>query len=84
MVVKRYDEEHSAWAWRFLHRETHIVSAEDPRLVDIELPLGWRRNRDTEGEYLNYETGERTTHDPRLTVEFLKSRGIALEVFEIV
>lgn len=84
IVVERYDEEHSVWAWRFLHRETGIVSAEDPRLVDVELPLGWRRNSYTEGEFLNDETRERTMHDPRLTAEFLDSRGVALEVFEIV
>jgi hypothetical protein len=84
MVVERRDEEDIAWAWRFLHRDTGIVSAEDPRLVDIELPLGWRRTSYTEGEFLNDETRERTMYDPRLTAEFLKSRGVALEIFEIV
>jgi hypothetical protein len=84
IVVERYDEEHSVWAWKFLHRETGIVKAEDPRLVDIELPLGWRRNSYAEGEFLNDEAGERTMYDPRLTAEFLKSRGVALEVFEII
>jgi hypothetical protein len=84
IVVERYDEEHSVWAWKFLHKETGIVSAEDPRLVNTELPLGWRRNSYTGGEFLNDETGERTMYDPRLTPEFLISRGVALEVFEIV
>jgi Heterokaryon incompatibility protein (HET) len=84
VVVERYDEEHSAWAWRFLHRESGNMLAEDPRLVGIELPLGWRRNRHIEGEFVNDETGERMMHDPRLTAEFLKGRGVALEVFEIV
>jgi hypothetical protein len=84
MVVEGYDEEHSAWAWRFLQRDTGIVSAEDPRLVETELPFGWRRNSSIEGEFLNDEAGERTMYDPRLTAEFLKSRGVTLEVFEIV
>jgi hypothetical protein len=83
MVVEGY-EEHSSWAWRFLQKETGIVSAEDPRLGDTELPLGWRRNSSIEGEFLNDKTGERKMHDPSLTAEFLKSRGVTLEVFEIV
>ena len=84
MVVGRYDGEQIVWNWRFLDGETGIVSAEDPRLVDTELPLGWRRNSHMEGEFLNDETGERTMYDPRFTAEFLKSRGMTLEIFEIV
>jgi hypothetical protein len=82
MVVEGY-EEHSSWAWRFLQRETGIVSAEDPRLGDTELPLGWRRNSSIEGGFLNDKTGVRTMYDPGLTAAFL-SRGVTLEVFEIV
>jgi hypothetical protein len=83
MEVEEYNKEYSAWGWRFIHKELDIVSAEDPRLKDIELPLGWSRSGVTKGEFINDETGETTMYDPRFTADIFNWKWFK-EVFEII
>jgi hypothetical protein len=69
--------------------ETGSVEVEDPRLVDVDLPRGWRRGSDPSrayhGRFLNDHTGEITwRRDPRITIEFLKGMGVDLKVFDLI
>jgi hypothetical protein len=84
-LVRRYKEERKRFSWQFYDRETKSFSNEDPRLRKIELPVGWSRAKHA-GDifFVNEETGEETWYDPGLRAESFKSRGVELEVFELI
>lgn len=84
MEVEQYNEGYSARGWRFIRKDTGIVTAEDPRLAHVKLPVGWSRSTLTRGEFVNEGTGETSMYDPRFTVERLQKRGIMTETFEII
>lgn len=81
--VEEYNQEYSAWGWRFVNKKLGIVVAEDPRLEGIQLPKGWSGSRTMKGEFVNDETGEKTMYDPRFTDEILEAR-VFKEVFELI
>jgi hypothetical protein len=90
--------EHTDYEFRrvlkFFNTETKESVDEDPRLPPMD---GWTRipldelGRDLTGDepqicdfYQNASTGEIANSDPRLSVEELKARGVALETLAIV
>jgi hypothetical protein len=84
-LVRRYKKESKLFYWQFYNRETQSFSNEDPRLRNIELPVSWSRTKHVVDDiFVNEETGEKTWFDPRLKAESFKSRGVELEVFELI
>jgi len=88
-VLYQYTERQKAYYWAFIDRDSGKFQVEDPRLVDVPLPAGWRRreheNEEFEDWFVNDETGEdNNTFDPRGSPEALKSRGVKLEAFDLV
>lgn len=67
----------------FRNRETFKIQIEDPRLG--LLPKGWQicshEYKTAYNMYLNLETGERTSVDPRVSLEALRARGVELQDF---
>jgi len=74
------------WRWSYLNQKTGVFQAEDPRLGP--LPAEWSVKSHEDDEliqlFLNDETGNETWHDPRLTSEALRKRGVPLQVFDLV
>lgn len=90
-MISRYDEQEKSHVRIFVDRRSGEALVEDPRLAGIPLPPGWRGQESEDQDYLNLtyyvndETGEDNgPYDPRLTCEGLKSRGVKMELFEIV
>ncbi|KAL2064409.1 hypothetical protein VTL71DRAFT_4903 [Oculimacula yallundae] len=81
-----------------IYEQGSIKTQQDPRAS--ALPQGWRvmfgtfqdplvdeleDEKDWDGLwYENLETGQRTSHDPRLTPELLRERGVDIQEFKIV
>jgi len=86
-VVSYYDAESGGRYIVFLHTESGKTQIEDPRL-GTEIPLGWRRETDAEGQFwqdFSHESAPDTwtEFDPRLTKTELLKRGVPLEDIEI-
>ena len=85
-LVLRYFDEYSTYYEVFLDHQTGEFQVEDPRLGP--LPAGWyigdHRRKDTRNLYANYENGEETWFDPRMTPEALTARGVELSEFQLV
>ena len=69
--------------------ESGKFQVEDPRLAGVRLPAGWGRKRHLVEEFwtwfVNDETREDNGYfDPRLNLDELKSRGVELEVFDLI
>jgi hypothetical protein len=75
---------------RFFNSLTGATTLEDPRFGP--LPPGWERiqyNKTQDDPHVvdrfrNMVTGEEINSDPRLLPEALKSRGINLQVFQLI
>ncbi|KAL6707898.1 hypothetical protein ACN47E_003572 [Coniothyrium glycines] len=67
---------------RFEYQLTGLVTAEDPRLE--ALPPQWERVVEAPETFRNVGTGEVIDHDPRMSVDVLKARGVGLESFMLV
>jgi len=71
--------------WKYYDSESDTLYLEDPRLSQVGLPPGWRKEQDeNEQWFVNDSTGDETEYDPRLTPDSFKSRGVELEVFDLV
>lgn len=71
----------------FTHRESGHTQLEDPRLASYPLPEHWTREMDEEFTWFVRDDGAQTTEtrdDPRITIEFLKERGVNLQAFNLV
>lgn len=75
---------------RFFNSETGEESHEDPRLMTIPIPSGWKQQLDVDRTrddpftvkwFKNEETGERMNSDPRMTGKKLTERGIQIQSF---
>lgn len=74
----------------FTNTETGEVRSEDPRLGS--LPPGWRRVDDVDpvtgipraNVFVNEDTGERTSLDPRMDLNQLRERGVGLAKIQLV
>jgi hypothetical protein len=87
--VSRWDESTGRSQLCYHNTKTGLWQEEDPRLKDVPLPIHWERQRhDQEGfciRFMNTETGEKDRiHDPRLTAEELRGRGVGLQGFTLV
>lgn len=75
---------------RYLHYPTGVAQVDDPRLP--KLPAHWQRipHEVTPDDpqsihfFENVDTGEVINHDPRMTAEALKDRGIRLETTALI
>lgn len=85
-LVRREDEEFGGCYFSHFNRDEGTFHVKDPRLG--ELLHGWRTESHSHEGYFsvffNSETGETTGDDPRLTVEALTSRGVELQVFDLI
>jgi len=84
--VLRYDADSGHYCLVFLHTESGKIQVEDPRL-STELPSGWRRKTDAQGQFWQQFSHESAPdawrdHDPRLTKSELLKRGVLLEDIE--
>lgn len=74
----------------FQNTETGELTLEDPRLDP--LPRGWQRqDRDRTSDdprwfacFENTDTGELMNSDPRMLPEALESRGVSLDVLDLI
>ncbi|PMD34559.1 HET-domain-containing protein [Hyaloscypha variabilis F] len=87
--VARYAEGLKFYLPTFINRESGKLYVEDPRLEGVPLPEGWRKEEHANEEYfpwfVNDSTGEDNGYfDPRLSVEALGSRGVKLQVFDLI
>ncbi|KAL2076119.1 hypothetical protein VTL71DRAFT_1062 [Oculimacula yallundae] len=83
--VVYFKENLGAYMLGFIDRATGVVSPDDPRLRDVQLPEPWAKlNVDKEEIFVNGSTGKKTRRDPRLTADALRERGVKLEVFDLI
>lgn len=73
----------------FLDTERGGFRADDPRLDGIPLPLGWKVKEHRMQKWYTVFENDITKevhedYDPRMTVEVLKERGVAVRVFDLV
>jgi len=74
------------------NRKTGEVEGEDPRLVSVEMPDGWKKECEQQPglshEWFFGTNGKEKPHatweDPRLTADALRNRGVRLEKFTLV
>ncbi|KAI1488552.1 heterokaryon incompatibility protein-domain-containing protein [Biscogniauxia mediterranea] len=73
-------------AYRFLNKESGLVSQDDPRLPPL---VGWESLTSTRTaddpevyqKFKNIETGDIINYDPRMSADTLRERGVALKQF---
>lgn len=74
----------------YINSETGACQAEDPRLNELELPVGLRRMswRDEHFQtwFVNDELGKEmvSPQDPRISLELFRERGVEIREFELV
>lgn len=86
-VVFRYNERQGRHYTLFLNSETGSFQAEDPRLSQVPLPLGWRKDSHELEEWLerfSNDKEESVSFDPRLTAEALKQRGVDIQTINLI
>jgi len=88
-LVTRYFENFAMYRKTCINRASGEFYREDPRLEGVALPEGWRRKEHADEEYLSWFVNDSTgedigNFDPRLSPEALESRGIKLQVFDLV
>ena len=85
-ILGSFDNGTCQLEWAYFDTERGTFQAEDPRLGP--LPPGWEIESHLDEEFFqlfrNIETGKQTRDDPRLTSDFLRKRGIPLQVLNIV
>ncbi|KAH7385000.1 heterokaryon incompatibility protein-domain-containing protein [Cadophora sp. MPI-SDFR-AT-0126] len=87
--VWQYNEKSRSYLISFLHGDSKVFRVDDPRLEGVALPSGWERKEQgmeiTENNFVNHDTGENMgSCDPRLNIEFFKSRGAKIESLTLV
>ena len=85
--VTRYDEASAVWRWAHVDHTSGHIYPEDPRLGP--LPNNWTRTSHARESFwtwfVNKVTGEelKYDHDPRITIEAFKTRGVELQTFNL-
>ncbi|KAH7389243.1 hypothetical protein BKA64DRAFT_580343, partial [Cadophora sp. MPI-SDFR-AT-0126] len=87
--VWQYNEKSRSYLISFLHCDSRELQVDDPRSEGIPLPSGRRKKdqglEETGNRVVNNDTEEDVgSYDPRLNIEFFKSRGVNMETLTLV
>lgn len=88
--VDKNSENMKAYYAAFMNYETRNLQFKDPRLTNVPLPAGWSIYHEPKDEERIWFQDEKSgvilarDHDPRMTPESLRARGIPIQTFNLV